>query len=125
MTEDFDNYVGRKRQTSCHGNHIELQAVCEMYNRPVQIYCYKTEPINIFHGCMKTDNEPIRLSYERGSHYNSIYDPHKPSIGVGLGLPSFQPGLADKSLVSDALRLSENFEIEQVLDTNHLQMAKY
>lgn len=62
----------------------------------------------------KTDNEPIRLSYQRGSHYNSIVDPHKATIGVGLGLPSFHPGAAEKSLIKDAVRQSEDFHIEQV-----------
>jgi OTU domain-containing protein 5 len=73
-----------------------------------------SDPINIFHGMVKTDNEPIRLSYERGSHYNSIVDPHKATVGVGLGLPGFKPGLAEHNLMADAVQLSENFEIEQV-----------
>lgn len=72
------------------------------------------EPINIFHGKHKTDNEPIRLSYQRGSHYNSIVDPYKATIGVGLGLPSYTPGLAEKNLMKDAVNMSENFHIEQV-----------
>lgn len=62
----------------------------------------------------KTDNEPIRLSYQRGSHYNSIVDPHKATVGVGLGLPSFTPGAAEKNLLKDAVRQSEDFHIEQV-----------
>lgn len=72
------------------------------------------EPINIFHGMHKTDNEPIRLSYQRGSHYNSIVDPHKATVGVGLGLPSYTPGSAEKNLLKDAVRQSEDFHIEQV-----------
>ena len=51
------------------------------------------EPINTFHGAYKTDNEPIRLSYHRNVHYNSVVDPYKATIGVGLGLPGFQPGV--------------------------------
>lgn len=74
-----------------------------------------SEPINIFHGVHKTDNEPIRLSYHRVSHYNSIVDPYKATVGVGLGLPSFNPGSADRALVSDAVRQSEDLHIEQVL----------
>lgn len=71
------------------------------------------DPINIFHGVEKSDNEPIRLSYQRGSHYNSIVDPHKATIGVGLGLPNFSPGGAEKSLIKDALCQSEDLHIEQ------------
>lgn len=63
---------------------------------------------------VESDNEPIRLSYQRGSHYNSIVDPYKATIGVGLGLPSYNPGAADRQLISDAVRQSEELHIEQV-----------
>ncbi|XP_015188626.1 PREDICTED: OTU domain-containing protein 5-B isoform X2 [Polistes dominula] len=115
VAEDFTTYVDRKRQEYVHGNHIEMQAMSEMYNRSIQLYCYSTEPINIFHTMVKSDNEPIRLSYQRGSHYNSIVDPYKATIGVGLGLPSFNPGSADRELISDAVRQSEELHIEQTM----------
>lgn len=54
-------------------------------------YCY-LDPINTFHSSYKTDNEPIRISYHRNVHYNSVVDPYKATIGVGLGLPGLQPG---------------------------------
>lgn len=81
--------------------------------------CYRyrissLEPINIFHTMVESDNEPIRLSYQRGSHYNSIVDPYKATIGVGLGLPAYNPGAADRALISDAVRQSEELHIEQV-----------
>lgn len=74
------------------------------------------EPINIFHGTSTSEssNPPIRLSYQRGNHYNSIVDPYKATIGVGLGLPSFSPGSADKKLLNEAVRQSEEFMLEQV-----------
>lgn len=115
VAEDFTNYVDRKRLEYVHGNHIEMQAMSEMYNRSIQLYCYSTEPINIFHTMVESDNEPIRLSYQRCSHYNSIVDPYKATIGVGLGLPSFNPGAADRALISDAVRQSEEQHIEQTM----------
>ncbi|XP_071439005.1 OTU domain-containing protein 5-B [Hetaerina americana] len=115
MTEDLDAYVARKRNDSVHGNHIELQALSEMFNRAIEIFCYSIEPINIFHGLAKPDNEPIRLSYHRGVHYNSIVDPYKATIGVGLGLPNFTPGLADTNLMKEAVRQSEECVIEQAM----------
>jgi hypothetical protein len=54
------------------------------------------------------------LSYQRGSHYNSIVDPYKATIGVGLGLPSYTPGLAEKNLMNEAVSQSEHFQVEQV-----------
>ncbi|VDN18033.1 unnamed protein product [Dibothriocephalus latus] len=38
VTEDFDRYLQRKRHPNCHGNHLEIQAISELYNRPVEIY---------------------------------------------------------------------------------------
>ena len=49
--------------------------------------------MNTFDTAYKTDNAPIRLSYHANVHYNSIVDPYAASIGVGLGLPGFQPGV--------------------------------
>lgn len=125
VTEDFNTYVNRKRLDFTHGNHIEMQAMSEMYNRNIEVFCYGKEPINIFHGMHKTDNEPIRLSYQRGSHYNSIVDPHKATVGVGLGLPSFTPGAAEKNLLKDAVRQSEDFHIEQAMLEDKLRATDW
>ncbi|NXX54789.1 OTUD5 protein, partial [Scopus umbretta] len=94
VTEDFTTYINRKRKSTCHGNHIEMQAMAEMYNRPVEVYQYGTEPINTFHGIQHNEDEPIRVSYHRNIHYNSVVNPNKATIGVGLGLPSFKPGVS-------------------------------
>jgi hypothetical protein len=58
------------------------------------------DPLNIFHGTYNTDYPPIRLSYHHGNHYNSIVDPNNPSVGVGLGLPAYKPGVINTSLSS-------------------------
>jgi OTU domain-containing protein 5 len=57
------------------------------------------EPINIVHGMYKTDNEPIRLSYHCGVHYNSIIDPWRPTAGHGLGFPDLEPGVHDLEII--------------------------
>ncbi|CAA6663748.1 unnamed protein product [Spirodela intermedia] len=75
VTEGFTSYCKRKRRDKVYGNNMEIQALSEMYNRPIHIYSYSTEPINIFHGGYGTDTPPIRLSYHRGNHYNSVVDP--------------------------------------------------
>ncbi|XP_014249400.1 OTU domain-containing protein 5 [Cimex lectularius] len=125
VTEDFNTYVNRKRLDCTHGNHIEMQAISEMYNRTIEVFCYGKDPINIFHGVHKSENEPIRLSYQRGSHYNSIVDPHKATIGVGLGLPSFTPGAAETNLLKDAIRQSEEFHIEQAMLEDKLRATDW
>uniref|UniRef100_A0A0B6YBP0 ubiquitinyl hydrolase 1 n=1 Tax=Arion vulgaris TaxID=1028688 RepID=A0A0B6YBP0_9EUPU len=115
VTEDFTMYINRKRLDSCHGNHLEIQAITELFNRPVEVYQYSLEPMNTFDTAYKTDNPPIRLSYHGNVHYNSIVDPYSASIGVGLGLPGLQPGLAERNLMHEAIKSSENFHIEQTM----------
>ncbi|KAK3101139.1 hypothetical protein FSP39_001235 [Pinctada imbricata] len=115
VTEDFTTYLNRKMTEHCHGNHVEIQAISEMFNRPVEVYQYSIEPINTFTCSYKTEDEPIRISYHRNVHYNSVVDPYKATIGVGLGLPGFQPGLADKNQMHDAVRQSEDTHIEQCM----------
>uniref|UniRef100_A0A0K8TMR7 ubiquitinyl hydrolase 1 n=1 Tax=Tabanus bromius TaxID=304241 RepID=A0A0K8TMR7_TABBR len=112
VTEDITNYVRRKRCKNSHGNHIEIQAMSEIYNRPVELYCYKTTPINIFNSeQLQNGYDPLRLSYQRGSHYNAIIDPYNASVGVGLGLAGYKP----ESQTREAIKLSEQLEIEQTM----------
>ena len=42
ITEDFDAYINRKRNDGCHGNHLEMQAMAELYNRTIEVYQYST-----------------------------------------------------------------------------------
>lgn len=42
VTEDFDKYLERKRCDHIHGNHIEMQALSEMFNRPIEVYHYSS-----------------------------------------------------------------------------------
>ena len=119
VTENFTEYVRRKRRSHVHGNHLEIQALAEMYCRPIHIYCYSSgqetprhpdpslmilfaEPINIFQHIPQSESEvsiPMRLCYHRGVHYNSLVDPNNASLGVGLGLPGLKPGINDKNTV--------------------------
>ncbi|XP_060079189.1 OTU domain-containing protein 5-like [Ylistrum balloti] len=115
VTEDFHTYLNRKKMDHCHGNHVEMQAISEVFNRPIEVYQYSIEPINTFSCTYKTENEPIRISYHRNTHYNSCVDPYKATIGVGLGLPGFQPGLADKNLMGDAVKQSEKCHLEKCM----------
>nr|XP_006822205.1 PREDICTED: OTU domain-containing protein 5-like [Saccoglossus kowalevskii] len=125
VTEDFNAYINRKRTDNCHGNHLEMQALSEMYNRTIEVYMYGTEPMNTFHGSQRTDNEPIRVSYHRNIHYNSVVDPYKATIGVGLGLPSYVPGQADTNLLHDAVKVSEDWHIEHAMLEDKLKATDW
>ena len=118
MTEDISDYVARKRYLGVHGNHLEIQALSEMYNRPIHIYCYSPDPINIFQAVTNTNvkpNAPMLLCYHRECHYNSLVDPHRPTIGVGLGLPGYSPGSADRNLVSQAVKANDESLVERTM----------
>lgn len=58
----IESYVSRKRMNGVWGDDLEIQALSEIYNRPIEIYAYQVEPMRTFH---ESDGgeEPIRLSY--------------------------------------------------------------
>jgi OTU domain-containing protein 5 len=94
VSEDFDDYLARKRRDKVFGNHLELQAISELYNRRIEIYDVEefgrrsdAKPKNVFQNEYK--GAPIRLSYHDRNHYNSIVDPNDPRIGEGL-LPDYK-----------------------------------
>ena len=78
--QDFDQYVERKRMNGVWGDDVELQALSEIYERPIEIYAYRAEPMRTFHeedqaigGASLGPRNPIRLSYHGNEHYNSIF----------------------------------------------------
>jgi OTU domain-containing protein 5 len=118
--EPFSEYIARKRLDGVHGNNPEIQAISELFNRPIEVFTPETgaKPLNIFHAEYKTDDAPIRLSYHDGNHYNAVIDPLVPTAGLGLGLPGLQPGLADKLQMAKAVA-----ESDAVADKMELQRA--
>ncbi|XP_024025046.1 OTU domain-containing protein 5 [Morus notabilis] len=115
ITEGFMSYCKRKRRDKVYGNNVEIQALSEMYNRPIHIYSYSTEPINIFHGSYNTDTPPIRLSYHQGNHYNSLVDPRRLTIGAGLGFSCLRGTNVDKDQVKAAIKAQQDQQIDNAL----------
>ncbi|KAG2288733.1 hypothetical protein Bca4012_030349 [Brassica carinata] len=115
ITEGFTSYLKRKRRDKVYGNNVEIQALAEMYNRPIHIYSYSTEPINIFQGSYNTDTPPIRLSYHHGNHYNSLVDPHRLTVGAGLGFSSLTGRQVDGEQVKAAIKAQQEHQIDNAL----------
>ncbi|KAL9247322.1 hypothetical protein vseg_020766 [Gypsophila vaccaria] len=115
ITEGFTSYCKRKRRDKVYGNNMEIQALSEMYNRPIHIYSYSTEPINIFHGNYETDLPPIRLSYHHGNHYNSLVDPRRLNVGAGLGFGSLRGRNVDRDQVKAAIKAQQDQQIDNAL----------
>ncbi len=36
--EDYERYIARKRRPHEHGNHLEIQAMSEMFSRRIEVY---------------------------------------------------------------------------------------
>lgn len=128
----FQDYITVKRRDGVHGNHAEIQAVSELFNRPVEVYQSSSggggsnntnsptiQPMNIFHAEYTTADPPIRLSYHNNNHYNAVIDPLVPTAGLGLGLPGLKPGLADTLQVTQAKaesdRMADDMELQRIL----------
>ncbi|KAJ6897193.1 OVARIAN TUMOR DOMAIN-containing deubiquitinating enzyme 6-like isoform X2 [Populus alba x Populus x berolinensis] len=115
ITEGFTSYCKRKRRDKVYGNNVEIQALSEMYNRPIHIYSYSTEPINIFHGSYNTDTPPIRLSYHHSNHYNSLVNPRRSTIGAGLGFSCLQGASVDRDQIKAAIKAQQDQQIDNAL----------
>lgn len=71
---DYDQYLERKKQHGVWGDDLEIQALSEIYNRSVEIYAYRAQPMRTFHEEKRRGSKPIRLSYHGNEHYNSIVE---------------------------------------------------
>ncbi len=117
-TERFKDYVVRKSHDGVFGNNPEIAAASELYNRKVLVYTEESwpEPMNTFQGCAaENEDEPIRLSYHDGNHYNAIINPFLPTAGLGLGLPGLKPGLADEMQLAEAKTLNDSDLTDELL----------
>lgn len=80
------------------------------------------EPINTFNSeQLRNGCAPLRLSYQHGSHYNAIIDPYNATVGVGLGLAGYKPEMQ----TDEAIRLSEQLEIEQTMFEDKLKTTDW
>ena len=72
--EAFDLYVTTRRQLACWGDHLEIQAMCELYCSAVEIWSYDQQfGARIYHTFQDEVTTPrIRLSHYGGGHYDSL-----------------------------------------------------
>ncbi|TMW63538.1 hypothetical protein Poli38472_002479 [Pythium oligandrum] len=79
---DFLRYLEHKRRDGVWGDDPEIQAMCELYDRPAEVFAY--DPVN---GCRKLrtfhenrslsrSRPSICLSYYGGGHYDSLVGPN-------------------------------------------------
>ncbi len=78
VTQDFDAYVARKRRDRTFGNHVEIQALSEIYNRPIHVYDATGDaqsPMSTFTANADGEQQsvPLRLSYHGRNHYCCVF----------------------------------------------------
>ncbi|CAM9660983.1 unnamed protein product, partial [Scytosiphon promiscuus] len=107
----FLRYLEVKRQNAVWGDDPEVQALCEIYDRPAEIWAYDPQhgakTLRSFHeaagsasGSLRT---PMRLSYYGGGHYDSVAPIEStaapgrlvPSVGDEAAAGAGGPGAAD------------------------------
>eukprot|EP00056_Hartaetosiga_gracilis_P007695 m.111387 g.111387 ORF g.111387 m.111387 type:complete len:274 (-) comp12763_c0_seq1:57-878(-) len=111
--EDFDYYLDRKSLSFTHGNHVEIQAASELYNRTVEVYSYDSVPLNIFqheHPCA----HPLRISYHNNNHYNAVFDPNHHAFGLGLGIIDTVKNVEEELVEDVKKRTLDAVESEQL-----------
>jgi len=79
--DKYEAHCERMKINGICGDNLEIQAISEIYNKPIEIYAYSDEPLKIYSNDLKnlpnnSNRVPIRLSYHFNGHYNSIINPN-------------------------------------------------
>eukprot|EP01041_Mallomonas_annulata_P010932 gene10932-22823_t len=106
--QSFARYVAAKRRNAVWGDDPEIQALCELYDRPAEIWAYDSQlgarKLRTFHDSNgRVGREPMRLSYYGGGHYDSVV-----STDHASHLLRSSPGLAEDHCVR---RLRERLQM--------------
>ncbi|CAM9456401.1 unnamed protein product [Chrysoparadoxa australica] len=117
---EFLQYVATKRQNAVWGDDPEVQALCELYNRPAEIWAYDkaqgAKTLRTFHEMAATQGAatsgssrmtPMRLSYYGGGHYDSIVTTTTTtsSSSCGSGTGAEAAAAAAAGIASEAVAL--------------------
>ena len=119
----YKDYVLRMRKDGCYGTHVEIQAMSELYCRPIEIYQPQAAsepitPLNIFQSTTASSSAPIRLLYLLHNHYEALIDPQHPSVGVGLGVNGLSEApkvSVEQANVDIVMKESEREQLDQAL----------
>ncbi|KAH8090063.1 thiol-dependent ubiquitin-specific protease [Aureococcus anophagefferens] len=106
----FRRYVAAKRRDGAWGDEPEVQALCELYDRPAEIWSYDAaanakaggaKVLRTFHGGEQASaggamavgdvrRAPMRLSYYGGGHYDSATDAARVAAALELSRGEFE-----------------------------------
>ena len=116
--ENFNKYLAAKRTNACWGDDPEIQAICELYDRPAEIWAYDSahgaRKLRTFHEVSGIPGmTPMRVSYYGGGHYDSVVgSDHASSL---LTVP---PGTVEKQRIEQRLQQVKNASNIRVSDSS-------
>lgn len=113
--ESFARYLAAKRLNSCWGDDPEIQAMSEIYQRPIEIWAYDAtlgaKRLRTFHEIIEGKGRgacSIRLSFYGGGHYDSIVAAdHRDALLTTL------PGVLEDRALTSLKRLKNNSGSEE------------
>ena len=112
----MDAYIKRKRKDGIWGDNLEIQALSEIYNRPIEIYVNTDKPIRSFSNIDNNKKFPIKISYHGNKHYNSMVPTVKnPDFAKYKNelINTISPGIYEDKFIKNydiTKKLNQNFE---------------
>ncbi|GAB5370149.1 hypothetical protein AAMO2058_001467200 [Amorphochlora amoebiformis] len=106
------DYTQRLRERETWGDNCELQALCELYQRPIQIYAPPSLSPIYTYSYIPDDNPsvtPIRLSYHCRNIYNSIE-----FLELSSNFLSSVPGTIEDKVIASARRRRQSRQDDQL-----------
>ena len=97
-------YIERKRKNGVWADNLEIQALSEIYKRPIEIYIDVGKPISSFsNNKLGIKRFPIKISYHGNKHYNSMVPSIKNEefILFKQELINTSPGVYETKFIND------------------------
>lgn len=119
--EPIEAYVSARRRDKVWGDHLELVALREMFNKQVEVFRHDAPPdakpitIGATYPTPQGFTVPvIRLSFHGKNHYNSVVDPaHPPPLGDGHDSPVDMRQLRLRQEAAEAAEADQRAEREK------------
>ena len=107
-------YIKSKRKDSVWGDNLEIQALSEIYNRPIEIYIDVNKPIRSFSNERFNKKYPIKISYHGNKHYNSIVPSEKNNdyLLYRNELLKTKPGIYETQFIND-YDITQKYNVKQ------------
>ena len=114
---DFSHYLNSMRTLDTSDGNLEITALSEFYQRPVQIYARHNVPWTTISDSADHGNglPPIRITVDNGNHYCSVVsEDHKKTVFITRGV------FEEPVMFQHSMKVQHGFKICKVNDDgNH------